>query len=118
MRRPALQAGRKGPGYETCLTESPAMLDLTQCVVGVDLGDRKSLACVYAQGVVIGWFEFEMTREAVQAAFKGKGYLPGPTPKRLSPAGGGRPAEMYLHVLQTRPTLHSPDPARFQTIIP
>ena len=51
------------------------MIDLTQCVVGVDLGDRKSLACVYAQGVVIGWFEFEMTREAVQAAFEGKGYL-------------------------------------------
>ena len=75
MRRPALQAGRKGPGYETCSTESPAMLDLTQCVVGVDLGDRKSLACVYAQGVVIGWFEFGMTPEGVRAAFEGKGYL-------------------------------------------
>ena len=75
MRRLALQAGRKGTGYETCSTESPAMIDLTQCVVGVDLGDRKSLACVYAQRVVIGWFEFEMTREAVQAAFEGKGSL-------------------------------------------
>ena len=75
MRRPALQAGRKGTGYEKVSTQSPAMIDLTQCVVGVDLGNRKSLACVYAQGVVVRWFDFEMTREGVQAAFEGNGYL-------------------------------------------
>ncbi len=75
MRRPALQVGRKiRPGYETSSTESPAMEDLTRCVVGVDLGDRKSLACVYTQGRVVGWFEFAMTPEGVAGAFEGKGY--------------------------------------------
>ena len=34
MRRPVLQVGRKAPGYETGSTESPAMIDLTRCVVG------------------------------------------------------------------------------------
>ena len=28
------------------------MFGFTQCVVGVDLGDQKSLACVYSQGVM------------------------------------------------------------------
>ena len=50
------------------------MIDLTQCAVGVDLGDRKSLGCVYALGTVMAWFEFEMTPEGVREAFEGKGY--------------------------------------------
>ena len=51
------------------------MFDLTQCVVGVDLGDQKSRACVYSQGVIVEWFEFAMTPDGVRAAFEGKGYL-------------------------------------------
>jgi transposase len=50
------------------------MLDLTQCVLGVDLGDRKSLACVYRDGAVVEWFEFAMKPDAVRTAFEGKGY--------------------------------------------
>jgi transposase len=43
-------------------------------VAGVDLGDRKSEVCVYAQGVILERFQFEMTIEGVRAAFAGKGY--------------------------------------------
>ena len=50
------------------------MIDLTQCVVGVDLGDRKSVACVYRDGIVREWFEFPMTPEGVNTAFEGKNY--------------------------------------------
>jgi transposase len=50
------------------------MIDLTQCVVGVDLGDRKSVACIYARGAIVSWFEFAMTPEGVRAAFEGKGF--------------------------------------------
>ena len=50
------------------------MIDLTQCVVGVDLGDRTSLACVYAQGVIVEWVDIVMTPEGVRKAFEGKGY--------------------------------------------
>ena len=60
------------------------MIDLTQCVVGVDLGDRMSTACVYAPGVVVEWFEFPMTRGGVKVAFEGEGlrrsrWRPGPS---------------------------------------
>jgi transposase len=51
------------------------MIDHSQCVVGVDLGDQKSLACVYAHGTIVSWFEFAMTPEAVKSAFEGKGFL-------------------------------------------
>ena len=44
------------------------MFDFTQRVVGVDLGDQKSLACVYSQGVIVEWFEFAMTPDGVRAA--------------------------------------------------
>ena len=44
------------------------------CTVGIDLGDRRSLACVYAGSAVVEWFEFGMTHAAVREAFAGKGY--------------------------------------------
>lgn len=75
MRRPALQVGRVGPLVTSSRSaESPAMISYPQCVVGVDLGDRVSLACVYAQGVIVEWMEFAMTPEGVRKAFEGKGY--------------------------------------------
>jgi len=59
-------------------------------VVGVDLGDRDSVACVYAQGNVEKWFEFGMTRDGVREAYEGKGYtsIPGfPWKLERNPAG-------------------------------
>ena len=50
------------------------MNDYSTCTVGIDLGDRKSVACVYAQGAVVEWFEFPMTPAGVVAAFAGKGF--------------------------------------------
>ena len=50
------------------------MNETIQPLIGVDLGDRKSVACSYAQGRVLEWFEFKMDRESVTEAFKGKGY--------------------------------------------
>ena len=50
------------------------MNDYSTCTVGIDLGDRKSMACVYRPGVVVEWFEFAMTPAGVVAAFEGKGF--------------------------------------------
>ena len=50
------------------------MNDYSTCTVGVDLGDRTSVACIYTPGVVVGWFEFPMTPEGVREAFEGKGF--------------------------------------------
>lgn len=44
------------------------MLDYSTCSVGIDLGDRKSVACIYSGGVA-EYFEFAMTPEAIAAAF-------------------------------------------------
>lgn len=44
------------------------MDDFSTCTVGIDLGDRKSVACIYDQGVV-QMFEFAMTKEGIAAAF-------------------------------------------------
>jgi len=44
------------------------------CTVGIDLGDRSSIACVYALGAVIEWFEFPMTPQGIRAAFEGKAF--------------------------------------------
>ena len=46
----------------------------TTSVVGIDLGDRTSVACVYVPGVVVKWFEFPMTPDGVRAAFEGQGF--------------------------------------------
>ena len=48
------------------------MNDYSTCTVGIDLGDRSSVACIYTPGVVVGWFEFPMTPEGVREAFEGK----------------------------------------------
>jgi transposase len=50
------------------------MNEYSTCTVGIDLGDRKSVACIYSPGVVVDWFEFAMTPDGVRAAFAGKGY--------------------------------------------
>ena len=66
------------------------MNDYRTCTVGIDLGDRKSVACVSAQGAVVEWFAFAMTREGVRAAFAGKGYgrvVMGEAAVVLAPAG-------------------------------
>lgn len=42
--------------------------------VGIDLGDRRSTACVYGAGVVVRWFEFPMTPEGVREAFTNQGF--------------------------------------------
>lgn len=44
------------------------------CVVGIDLGDRKSMARDYSPGVVVKWFEFPMTPAGVREAFEGQGF--------------------------------------------
>ncbi len=44
------------------------------CVVGIDPGDRASIACVYHPGVVVDWFDFAMTPAGVRAAFEGKAF--------------------------------------------
>ena len=49
-------------------------IDAGAVVVGIDLGDRVSDACLYAQGAVIGHYRFAMTPEGVRAAFEGRGY--------------------------------------------
>lgn len=50
------------------------MNENSTCVVGIDLGDRTSVACIYSPGVVVDWFEFAMTPDGVRAAFEGKGF--------------------------------------------
>ena len=50
------------------------MIAYPACTVGIDLGDRASIACVYAQGTVVEWFEFPMTPTGVRAAFEGKAF--------------------------------------------
>ena len=42
--------------------------------VGIDLGDRTSVACIYMPRVVVGWFDFPMTPEEVREAFEGKAF--------------------------------------------
>ncbi|MBM4392319.1 MAG: transposase [Deltaproteobacteria bacterium] len=42
--------------------------------VGIDLGDRRSTACVDGAGVVVRWFEFPMTPEGVREAFTNQGF--------------------------------------------
>lgn len=42
--------------------------------VGIDLGDRTSVACIYMPRVVVGWFDFPMTPEGVREAFEGKAF--------------------------------------------
>ena len=49
-------------------------IDAGAVVVGIDLGDRVSDACLYAQGAVIGHYRFAMPPEEVRAAFEGRGY--------------------------------------------
>ena len=34
------------------------MNDYSTCTVGIDLGDRSSVACIYTPGVVVGWFDW------------------------------------------------------------
>jgi transposase len=55
-------------------TASLGGIDARAVVVGIDLGDRVSDACLYANGVVIGHYRFAMTPEAVRTAFEGRGY--------------------------------------------
>ena len=50
------------------------MNEYSTCTVGIDLGDRTSVACIYTPGVVVGWFEFAMTPEGVREAFEGKAF--------------------------------------------
>jgi hypothetical protein len=33
------------------------MIERSTCTVGGDLGDRRSVACIYSPGVVVGWFD-------------------------------------------------------------
>lgn len=44
------------------------MFDYSTSTVGIDLGDRKSVACIYANGTTT-LFEFAMTPEGVEEAF-------------------------------------------------
>ena len=55
-------------------TKSPAMNEYSTCTVGIDIGDCKSVACIYSSDAVVDWFEFVMTLDGVRAAVAGKGY--------------------------------------------
>src|SRR4051812_23222776 len=83
MRRPAppRRAGAYGTSSREDLTK---MLDVSQCVVGIDLGDRTAVACVYAAGTIVEWLEFPMTPAGVQGAFEGKGFA------RIAMEAGGQ----------------------------
>ncbi len=34
------------------------MNDYSTCTVGIDLGDRTSVACICTHGMVMGWFDW------------------------------------------------------------
>ncbi len=50
------------------------MSEHTHCTVGVDIGDRTSMACLDSPGVPPAWFAFRMTREGVRDGFAGHGF--------------------------------------------